>query len=299
MTVIDNQHTFLEYRRNQEKQHMELVDKTDPLSSILSVEVNTTELCNRTCVFCPRHDPKVFPNRNLHMSPAGAEIIASKLSQIYKGKISLSGFGENLLNPKFPELIAAFRKHLPNNIIECNTNGDKLNKEYVKRIFESGLSFLYINLYDGIHQMEKFDKVMQGYEVNKHYKYRMHWSGDDHGLILNNRSGTVQWIGVDESDIQSLKGTQCHYPFYKLFVDWNGDVLFCSNDWGREHIIGNLMNDSLHDVWFSKPMQRMRKKLARGDRSQSPCNKCFVKGTLFGKQSFDIIQDYEARKVNR
>jgi len=299
LATVENQFTFLEHRINQERIHMEKVDHSDPLSSILSVEVNTTELCNRTCVFCPRHDPKVFPNRNLHMSPLGAEIIASKLHGIYKGKISLSGFGENLLNPRFPEIVAAFRKHLPENTIECNTNGDKLTKAIVKKLFDGGLSFLYINLYDGIHQMEKFEKIMEGYTVNVNYKYRMHWDGGDHGLILNNRSGTIQWLGVEESSIESLKGTQCYYPFYKMFVDWNGDVLFCSNDWGREHVIGNLMNDSLFDVWFSKPMQKIRRKLAKGDRSQSPCNKCSVKGTLFGKQSFDIIYNYEASKNNR
>ena len=51
------------------------------LDSILTVEVNTTELCNRTCVFCPRHDPEVFPNRNLHMTVKGANTIAEHLEK--------------------------------------------------------------------------------------------------------------------------------------------------------------------------------------------------------------------------
>ena len=59
------------------------------LDSILTVEVNTTELCNRTCVFCPRHDPEVFPNRNLHMTVKGANTIAEHLGEAqYNGKIS-------------------------------------------------------------------------------------------------------------------------------------------------------------------------------------------------------------------
>ena len=75
-----------------------------PLFSWL--ELNVTELCNRKCIFCPRHDPKVFPNRNLHMTPKGAESISKELARNhYRGKISLSGFGENLLNPEFPEII--------------------------------------------------------------------------------------------------------------------------------------------------------------------------------------------------
>ena len=71
---------FLKHRRNQEQEFFDKVDSNNPLSSILTIELNTTELCNRTCVFCPRHDSEVYPNRNLHMSVEDAEVIAKNLS---------------------------------------------------------------------------------------------------------------------------------------------------------------------------------------------------------------------------
>ncbi len=289
---MDNQHTFLQHRRQQEQDHFARIgnEKLDPLHSLLTIEINTTELCNRTCVFCPRHDPEVFPNRNLQMTPLGASMIASELMvNNYKGKISFSGFGENLLNPKFHDIIQVFSKTLPDNIIECNTNGDRLTSDYAHALFDKGLTLLYINLYDGPEQIEQFDKIMQDIPEDK-YKYRMHWSNaEDFDLILNNRSGTIDWLGIDDEEVEVLKGTPCYYPFYKMFVDWNGDVIFCSNDWGREHIVGNIISDGLRDVWFSKNMTKIRKRLAKGDRSQSPCNKCNIKGTLFGEQSFNLI----------
>ena len=303
-TVAVDQYDFLEHRREQEKKHWskKLESHANPLDSILTVEINTTELCNRTCVFCPRHDPEVFPNRNLHLTIKGASIIAEELgANGYTGKISFSGFGENLLNPYFPEIIREFRLELPQATIECNTNGDKLTEEYVTRLYRSGLDLLYINLYDGIEQMEHFDTMMANARIrDEDYKYRMHWGDfEKHGLILNNRSGVIDWVGVEETDIKSLQGKPCHYPFYKMFVDWNGDVLFCSNDWGREHVVGNLLQQSLHDVWFSKPMAKIRKKLMRGDRSLSPCNKCSVDGSLFGKPSFDLVKEYYESSYNR
>ena len=103
---------------------------------------------------------------------------------------------------------------------------------------------------------------------------------------------------IDESDIESLKGKPCYYPFYKMFVDWNGDVLFCSNDWGKEIIVGNLVKDTLHNVWFSDKMYEIRKKLSVGNRNHSPCNKCSVNGQLFGKKSFDIINEYYENSNN-
>jgi radical SAM protein with 4Fe4S-binding SPASM domain len=297
--VVD-QYDFLEHRREQEKKHWRNTNGGDPLDSILTVEINTTELCNRTCVFCPRHDPEVFPNRNLHMTVKGASIIAEELADNnFSGKISFSGFGENLLNPNFREIVREFRFHLPQATLECNTNGDKLTVKYLGDLMKNGLDLIYINLYDGIHQMDHFKEIIKEARVKEErYRFRMHWSEavKDHGLILNNRSGTIDWVGVEEESIEKLKGKPCHYPFYKMFVDWNGDVLFCSNDWGREHVVGNLLTMSLHDVWFSKPMTKIRKKLMKGNRNHSPCNKCSVDGSLFGKPSFDLISEYYASK---
>ena len=287
----NNKDSFLEHRKAQESKHFDGKETLSPLDSILTVEINTTELCNRTCSFCPRHDPKVFPNRNLHMTSKGAMIIANELGiNNYKGKISFSGFGENFLNPEFAKIIFRFRMYLPESTLECNTNGDRLTTEYAKKLFHQGLDLLYINLYDGMHQIQYFDHVMQSFPKEK-YKYRAHYNEEDYGLFLNNRSGTIDWLGIDDSNVESLKGKPCFYPFYKMFVDWNGDVLFCSNDWGREHVIGNLLEQTLEDVWFGKPMKKIRARLAKGDRSKSPCNKCSVNGQLFGEQSFNLIQN--------
>ncbi len=298
-----DQYDFLEHRREQEKKHWKKNTGTQPLDSILTVEINTTELCNRTCVFCPRHDPKVYPNKNLHLTVKGANTIAQELSDNnFKGKISFSGFGENLLNPNFIEIVAVFRNHLPDATLECNTNGDKLTMGYLENLFhKSGLDLIYINLYDGIEQMAVFEEMLLWADVlPDKYKFRMHWGDfEKHGLILNNRSGVMDWVGVEESSVTDLQGKPCHYPFYKMFVDWNGDVLFCSNDWGKEHVVGNLLQDTLHEVWFSKPMTKIRKRLMKGNRTVSPCNKCSVDGSLFGKPSFDIIKEYYESNNNR
>lgn len=286
---VHDQHTFLDHRIAQEHAHFEQADESDPLSSILSIEFNTTELCNRTCVFCPRHDPKVFPNRQLAMTAKGAETIALELARNnYVGRISFSGFGENFLNPEFLDIIGAFRKHLPHNVIECNTNGDFLDQSTVNAVFERGLNLLYINLYDGEWQVEKFEDLLKHIPTDK-YKFRSHWS-EDLGLFFNNRSGMITWVDAD-SPVEQLKGKPCYYPFYKMFVDWNGDVLLCCNDWARSRVVGNIMQQSLKDVWFSKAMSKVRNKLAKGDRSITPCENCTVDGTKFGKRSFDIIQE--------
>lgn len=297
-TVSVDQWQMIEHRRQQESDHWLKIQERNALNSILTIEINTTELCNRFCVFCPRHDPKVYDNRNLHLTVKGATIIAEELERSsFEGKISFSGFGENLLNPWFPEIISVFRKHRPNNVIECNTNGDKLDEHYTRRIFDAGMSIIYVNLYDGAEQVEHFDKIftMAGIPQEK-YRYRVHWGDmENHGLVLNNRSGVVDWMGIEESTVEAVKGKPCYYPFYKMFVDWNGDCVLCCNDWNREQIVGNLITQSLHDVWFGKPMRKIREKLGKGDRSETPCKNCNVDGTLFGKQSYDFINGLDVK----
>ena len=129
VTAVD-QYDFLAHRREQEKKHWAKKGELTELDSILTVEINTTELCNRTCVFCPRHDPKIFPNRNLHLTKKGAETIGLELGRAgFSGKISLSGFGENLLNPNFREIVHIFRRTVPLATIECNTNGARGRQE--------------------------------------------------------------------------------------------------------------------------------------------------------------------------
>jgi radical SAM protein with 4Fe4S-binding SPASM domain len=294
---LHDANSFLEHRKKQEQLHLEKIKNSkNPLDSILTVEINATELCNRRCIFCPRYDPKVYPNRNLNMSEEVADKIVTNLANAnYSGRLSFSGFGENLLNKKFDKVIQTMRSKLKDNWFECNTNGDILDVDYVTRLYDAGLDMLYINLYDGPEQADHFVELMKDSNILvSRYQLRAHWVGaiEDYGLKLNNRSGVINWIDIDEDDISNLIGTKCYYPFYKMFVDWNGDVLFCSNDWGREIIIGNIANQSLYDVWMCDEMKKIRLRLANGDRSKSPCNKCSVGGTLFGEPSFNLIQEH-------
>ena len=75
---------FLERRRKQEIEHFDRnsLKENKIFSALVVIEINLTELCNRKCVFCPRVDPKIFPNRNLHTDLKTTEKIAIDLKLI-------------------------------------------------------------------------------------------------------------------------------------------------------------------------------------------------------------------------
>lgn len=286
---------FLEHRKEQEKAHAEAnANATHPIASLISVELNVMDACNRACRFCPHNDPVKYPNKvHWRMERSTAQKVAKDLASFgYKGRISLSGYGEPLIHPKIFKLIGDMRRILPDTVIEMNTNGDPLTPDRIHALAQAGLTNLYINLYDGPWQVAKFQQMFA--QVSSHglnHFFRRHWDGAERfGLELNNRSGMV----TDEETglgprAEPWMGQPCHYPFYKMFVDWNGDVLFCANDWGRARVVGNVLQCTLMDIWLGDKMREVRERLAVGDRSEAPCNTCSVNGTLHGKFSFDLL----------
>lgn len=288
---------FLKHRKAQEEAHIARVGETvDPMASLISVEMNITELCNRVCEFCPRVDPEIYPNRDLSMDLDVSRKVTADLAGFgYNGRISFSGYGESLLNEQLADHIRIFRTALPESFIETNTNGDKLTLALIHELFEAGISALYVNLYDGPEQIDEFTNLFAEAGMGQeHYKLRPHWLGsaEDFGLTLNNRAGIMDNAEVGLVPLErGIKG-RCHYPFYKMFVDWNGDVLFCANDWGRNIIVGNVMKNSVGEIWMSEKMRDIRLRLSCGDRGFNPCNKCDVGGTLHGQFSFDHLMSF-------
>jgi radical SAM protein with 4Fe4S-binding SPASM domain len=289
-----NREEFMQHRINQE--HIILTEiYSDPIKSLVSVEFNTTELCNRKCVFCPRVDENVYPNRKLHMALTTIDKITRDLKDIdFSGKISLSGFGEFLLHPNYIEIIKTIRKNLPDNIIEANTNGDRLTEEKIKEIYDAGLSSLYVNLYDSVEQINYFNVLFRNID-NSRYVLREHYNSDNtFNLYLNNRSGNIQSKIIGTVDKPLIK--ECHMPFFKAMIDYNGDLILCQNDWGRKFIVGSLLDNHIKDLWLGEKMKQIREKLINKDRSSSPCNKCNVIGTLTGEKSFNILKNYYSQK---
>jgi radical SAM protein with 4Fe4S-binding SPASM domain len=295
--MLEDRDSFMKHRKDQEKAHLSQVGEAkDPMASLVSIEMNITELCNRVCSFCPRVDPEIYPNRNLSMDLDISRKVAADLAAFdYCGRVTFSGFGESLLNKEFADHIHIFRKSLPGNFIETNTNGDKLTVEVLHQLYDAGITGLYVNLYDGPEQVDFFEELFTEAGIDKsQYKMRPHWSGgpEDFGMSLNNRGGALKNPDLGLVPLEHSITGRCHYPFYKMLVDWNGDVLFCSNDWRRKIVVGNVLESSVSGIWMSEKMREIRLCLGKGERNFSPCDQCDVPGTFHGESSFDLLMSY-------
>ena len=70
-------------------------------------------------------------------------------------------------------------------------------------------------------------------------------------------------------------------------MDYTGEVLICSHDWGKKYVVGNLKNEKFIDIWLNQKFKIARKRLENADRNFSPCDVCDVEGVLMGKNHLE------------
>lgn len=244
------------------------------------VELNINELCNRTCVFCPRHDPKSYPNQNLHMDLSLAELIATQLESVgFKGIVNISGTGEATLTKHLVGIVKMFSDKGIH--IEIVTNGDKLKSKLIKDLYSAGLRQLVISMYDGPEQIEYFNNLFDECGIDEDlYTLRDRWYDEDvdYGLLYTNRAGSMG------EKLTSMEQRPCYYTHYALYIDYNGDILLCCQDmYNRTVIFDNVNDKPIFDIWKDKKLMEFREKLVVGDRSKSPCNNCNANGMVFGE----------------
>ncbi len=244
------------------------------------VELSLIDVCNRKCIFCPKSDEKVAPDTYQKMTRKIIDEIHDQLLEIhFKGTISLCGYGEPLLHKDITYIV----KKLSNvSNVEIITNGDVLSSKRLQDLYISDVSKVLVSMYDGPNQIEKFKSMTKQANVPEDMvilRDRWYDKYNDFGVKLTNRAGTIET--GDQEKIGKYKN--CFYPTYQLLIDWNGNVYLCPQDWQRKVSMGNVMQETIFNIWTGKTLTSFRKNLLAGNRCSNPCSDCNADGTLLGK----------------
>lgn len=260
------------------------------------IEFNIHGSCNRRCVFCPRVDERLFPNLPEGLSVDLYRKILQDLQAItYTGRLSYSGFSEPLYHQQLEELIAASKAVLPGCRVEIVSNGDMVTVKRLRSLFEAGLDALLISMYDGPHQIPRFEAMMREVGVKAErviLRERYLPPEEQFGINLTNRAGMVTMPTLNVQALAEPLQHPCYYTHYRMMVDYNGDVLLCPHDWGKKLIVGNLQHEHVVDIWTGPVMTQIRKRLTVGDRRAPPCNVCDVNGTKQGRTHVEAWQQF-------
>ena len=268
-----------------------------PFRGLKIVEFNPTELCNRTCHFCPRHDPEVYPNLNLHLEPSTVQNVVDDLVKHgYRGQMMFSGFGEPLLNRKILECIKICAD--AGYYVELTTNGDKIlqGKWYeLQEFVDAGLSAIHIDIYDDTKQYLSWTRMLNKFKGKINYRITPRYVTTT--AVFSSRAGSATHEGIS----QGTSSRPCFVPSVKAFINWNGDLDLCCHDWQREGGgFGNVNDKPFSEVWNSDSMNSIRSKLMTSARNihGAPCDKCTTGGNSKDRNAVQSawVQHYKNEK---
>ena len=115
----------------------------------------------------------------------------------------------------------------------------------------------------------------------------------------------AEWEDIgDRFELQSFGGhgqalretTVCPFPFYSLLINPDGTVAACCADWQRRLVLGDLMRQSLLEVWNGEPLRTFWIDMLSGSKNRyEMCAHCEYPKY----NSTDNIDDYAEEILKR
>lgn len=245
-------------------------------NSIIIPEVilNISDVCNRSCNYCPRHYSYKSPHKYVFMDFDVLSKICSDLGHSYAGMFSFSGFGEPTLHPYIEKMLNICINKCPDATILIITNGDYIDS--ISNICKN------VNVIVEISMHEKFSVQKMSHMRNVIKCDLLFKDNYTNTCAFNNRAGNVPLFN---ENMHAVCTNCCNIPFYKMAVDVNGDVYQCCSDWTRSVIFGNVMTDNIYDIWTCSKLNQIRRNLINGNRKDCVlCSKCSANGTFAGNE---------------
>lgn len=192
-------------------------------------QIESTSVCSATCSFCPH--PSMVRTKQ-HMS---FETFKQTLSLMANNYFAFHHFGEPLLHPELPEMIA-YANSLGKRV-EFSTNGKGLNDQaggddFLRRLMAARPYRIRV-AYDFFRPDEFVKKLLT---LNQDTLVTMH--AVTKGLLLDHKP-LNNWAG--QMDMPSEISGECYFLKYSYYaVMSNGDVVPCCQDYEGKHVIGNV-----------------------------------------------------------
>lgn len=231
------------------------------------VLIETRTDCNNHCPFCPH----AFNKKPLGIMEWNCytTIIDQLCEMNYNGRVALMLSNEPLLENRLEDMIVYAKLKSQRLFLDITTNGRLLTVEYVDRLFMLGLDNININDYRGDR-----DKYPQRLSSNLELIYAAY--GNNPKVSFKHRRLDEYLPNYAGNIPQSFKKEDfgfCNYPFRKLTIAYNGDVLLCCDDFMYDTKFGNIMANNILDCWYSPQLDDIRFSLLENKRI-GLCERC-------------------------
>lgn len=245
------------------------------------VQIESTNLCNAKCVFCPR-DEMLRPQGIMDM--ALFQKVADECAALGIGHIRMHNYGEAFMDRHLVEKVR-YAKRLGIPEVGMISNGSLITEAAARGMVDAGLDAINISVdaagkdvFERTRLGLNYDKVIANVErlirirdeagkrrpklilsfvrqdnSTEEQAFIAHWrtrADKIHITDLHNWAGTLN----HESDVNF----PCYRPWLTFTVLWDGRVSLCCADFDGREILGDLRTSTIREVWNSKPYLRAR-----------------------------------------
>jgi len=224
---------------------------------VLNIEIEVNSRCNRKCSYCP---VSIMPHPQVPRL-IQEHVLSSFINRLmeikFDGRISFHFYNEPLLHKGLESIIRRVAEAVPTCRPVLFTNGDLLSQQRYDSLIDAGLQMIVITSHSGRSHPPRPKQIVQ--------------FSDD--LVLTNRGGTM--VDLPKSTEQDISQC-CFAPTEMLIVTITGDVVLCYEDAHRSHVMGNICEQSIAQIWNSQNYSRIRAALEAGNRegASEMCKHC-------------------------
>lgn len=257
-----------------------------------SLQIEVTNACNFQCLMCPFHGPEKASRRAVgFMDPGEYRRVVSEFRDFGGSLVIPQGAGESFLHPDFPALLEYTKRELGLRVA-FTTNGSRLSPADLDMLIDLGTDEVGFSVDalspDTFRTITGGDLACVEAAVEKLAEMRRsrHAAAPLIRVLLvaqDHNRGEIEayirrWLPVvDEVVIQARRThagrtletprkeprKPCRHLFDTAFVQWDGEMVICCEDWESVSSVGNVFERGLQTLWRSPELESYRRNQRR------------------------------------
>ncbi len=246
------------------------------------VQIESTNICNAKCVFCPRDD---MDRKQGVMDMALFRKVADECAALGIEHVRMHNYGEPFVDRSLVEKVR-YAKQVGIPQVGMISNGSLISEEAARGMIEAGLDAINISVdasgkdvFEKTRVGLKYDKVIGN--IERLVRLRADAGKTRPKLILSfvrqdnsedERAFIEHWRKIADkihvTDLHNWAGTlnqqsQVNYPCYRPWLTftalWDGRVSLCCADFDGRTILGDLRTQSIQEIWNSEAYRAVRR----------------------------------------
>ena len=246
------------------------------------VQIESTNLCNAKCVFCPRDE---MHRRQGVMDVDLFKKIVDECAALSIKHVRVHNYGEPFLDKQLVEKVR-YAKSRGIKEVGMISNGSLITEELARGMVDAGLDAINISVdasgketFERTRLNLKYDEVLENIRTlvrvrdeNPRRRPKLILSFVRQGNTADENAFIEEWRGIANkihvTDLHNWAGTlntqsdvryPCYRPWLTFTVLWDGRVSLCCADFDGRHILGDLRTSTIAEIWNGPAYRDVRR----------------------------------------